>query len=458
MAHNPFHQSQPDDDLEEQRRRFRPAAQPFQAKQARGPQGPSPLAQAPQGLGPSPLTQAGQGAQRALAPLPQNAQQFGPGGPVQGPPLGIPGADPGPSAVPGASIRAGAWEDRRAGSTRPVRPAGPDLSSMNPDIWAPYSDPNRIGVGQGPFFQDPYSPQSGLGPPEQAPPSPETTPPPELSREAYRDALMGSGITDIEGLKGFLAQQGGTLVSPTSGTIRTPQGELIDALINASGVGPSRPAWTRVHDPEAAQFGVTSFDAAGGATPSTPSTPSAASSVGGGAGGAQDFQGQVRNRLLQQIEGAGQPVGADDPFIGGVLRSEERGLEKGRRQRRAAMAERFAATGLNPGGAGSGAFNQELTSGFEDKAAAMSGMRAQLFSREMNNRRTQMAGLLNMALQTGDAEKVRSLQLQLAQMDEALRRQGLSQQAAQWGDQYGLQRQELERGLSRDAVLAGLGR
>ena len=190
----------------------------------------------------------------------------------------------------------------------------------------------------------------------------------------------------------------------------------------------------------------------------------AAAAAGAGAGGS--FNDQVRQRLMQQMDQAGRPISADDPTIAGELQSQERGLERNRQDRRAAAAERGAAQGTLLGGASSGAFDAEVASGFEDKGAALSGIKAQLFGRELQGRRQQMSQMLQMAVQSGDNEQARALQLQLGQMDNEIRRYGISEggrqfdrglgeNSRQWDDQFGLAGGRFQYEKDRD--LAGYG-
>ena len=82
-------------------------------------------------------------------------------------------------------------------------------------------------------------------------------------------------------------------------------------------------------------------------------------------------------------------------------------------------------------------------------------MQAQLFSREIQSRRSQLGSLLNMALQTGDAESARALQLQMAQMDDQLRRLGLAEQGRQHDDNFGLDAGRFQYGKDRDLFTYG---
>ena len=110
---------------------------------------------------------------------------------------------------------------------------------------------------------------------------------------------------------------------------------------------------------------------------------------------------------------------------------------RGGEQQRAALAERAAFTGLNSGGAGSGAFEtgiQGIQEGIGENTAAFD---AGLVGQELQGRRAQLQNLLQMALATGDAEAARMVQLQMAQMDDALRRSVLDQQKYQYDDTMG---------------------
>jgi hypothetical protein len=181
--------------------------------------------------------------------------------------------------------------------------------------------------------------------------------------------------------------------------------------------------------------------------------------AGGAAGGAagSDWQTQIRAMLMEQMKGYAKPVGMDDPGIQGEMQAQERTLERGRQDRRAAMAERNAASGLNSGGAGSGAMDAEIAAGYEDKGAAKTGLQAQLYSRELSARRDKMMQSLQLALQTGDAESARALQLKMSQMDNELQRMGLSQRQSQWNDSYGIDKGRFDYERDRDAARAKAG-
>jgi len=169
-----------------------------------------------------------------------------------------------------------------------------------------------------------------------------------------------------------------------------------------------------------------------------------------GSAGGGSFQDQTRALLMQQLQQSSQPISANDPQIAGELEAQKRLIDRNRQDRRAAGAERMAAEGLNSGGAGSGAMDSEIASGFEDAGQQKTAIQSQLFGRELQNRRAQMSQLLQMALQSGDQEQARQLQLQMQQIDNQLRK-------SQWDDSYGLQTQDAQYQRDRDAARAKSG-
>ena len=260
---------------------------------------------------------------------------------------------------------------------------------------------------------------------------------------------------------GAVTQQGRTSLSPTDldALLKDPRfagiqrispdvvginGEQIDVIGDVGGA--NSVAWIdNANRARMAAGGGAGSGGGGGAI-------GAATGIGGAS---NDFQNQIRALLLKQMEGLSRPVDENDPAIRGELSSQDNAAERARRDRRAAAAERAAFQGLLNGGASSGAFDAEVASGFEDKATRMSDVRSQLFGRELSARRTQLAGMLQMAMQSGDAESARAIQMQIAQMDAELKRMGLSQQQSQFNDQFGLQGAQFQYLKDRD--LAGFG-
>lgn len=146
---------------------------------------------------------------------------------------------------------------------------------------------------------------------------------------------------------------------------------------------------------------------------------------GGGAGGAGGggIADSVRSMILQRL-GQLQNFDPNSSIIKNQMQSQEQLLERNRQQRRAVSAERMAAEGLNSGGAGSGAFDAELASGFEDKGNALTSIRSKLVADQYQQERQEAMSLMQMALASGDAEQARSMQAYIAQLDAQIRREG----------------------------------
>ena len=240
-----------------------------------------------------------------------------------------------------------------------------------------------------------------------------------MNREQYRDAWMGSGIKDIAGLKNWIGQYGGTLKSD-NGTVTTPYGEDIDMLIGARTNGAGSPGWGATGADAVAVDAARGIGAAGaGAAPATST---------GGAG----FQDQIRQILLQQLQGLAKPYDPNtDPAYKTAMGAASSEAQRVREQRQRDIAERLAAQGFAVGGGG-GALAGETAQAFEDQSNSLSSLAGQMVQREVQSRKSQLTQMLNMALQTGDAEAARAIQLQIAEMDAQLRRMGLSQSADQF--------------------------
>jgi hypothetical protein len=268
------------------------------------------------------------------------------------------------------------------------------------------------------------SPGVALGPsPTESQKAPAPSP---FNYEAARDSWMsGQYGKDEAGAARWAGEHG---IQYSGGdTINLPNGGgLIDILGNFKSGQNVTNNWTAAgnngSNPNGAAIGAGGMPGATGASP-----------------GGSDFTSQIRALLMSRLGDLGKPVTEDDPAIAGQLQSQDRSIERDRQARRAAMAERAAAQGLIQGGASSGAFDAEVASGYEDAGQRKSDVRSQLFGRELESRRQQLSQLLAMAMQSGDAESARGLQMAIAQMDNALRGRSLDFQQGQWNDQFGRQ-------------------
>lgn len=340
------------------------------------------------------------------------------------------GASPAPSAPQTPSTPSPDFAEPPSAPSAPAAPAPPPPGAPT---WG-----NRGGTPQ----SDPYTNYINR-PQPAAPPRPAASAPAPtaFSEQRVRDAWAASPDHSPAALAALAAQHG---LRVEGDTIILPDGRRIDAVMDEG--GRNDPGWLDLSQADRISRGSTGADSrfiGGGGGSRSLSSGMAALGVGS-SGLANDWQTQIRSMLLAQLQGLSTPIDENDPTIRGEMTAQEQLAERVRRDRRAAMAERAAASGLNSGGAGSGAFEADIASGFEDKKQGLAGLQAQLFGRELTSRRSQLANLLNMALSTGDAESARSLQMAIAQMDAELQRLGLKQQKSMFDDQFGRQ-------LARDA-------
>lgn len=265
------------------------------------------------------------------------------------------------------------------------------------------------------------------------------------NREQFRDQWMATG-TDTARQNALLAQYG--LQADAAGRVALPTdvnghaAETLDLRIGAKS-GQNLAGWTDI--------GMNGGN--GGGTGYNSGSVGGNGSGGNGSGGG--YQDAVRAALLAQLQNMGKPIDPNDPTITTQLNAQSNLLERMRQQRRAASAERMAAQGLNSGGAGSGAFEQDLAAGFEDKAGQLAGIQGQLLSRANEQRIGQLQQALSLAVQSGDAEAARGIQMQIAQMQNAMQQAQLGQQARQWDDSFGLNAAQFRYMQDRD--LAGYG-
>lgn len=151
---------------------------------------------------------------------------------------------------------------------------------------------------------------------------------------------------------------------------------------------------------------------------------------------------QVRQYLMGQLKSASQPVNPNDPNIAAPLSAARDETARATDQERTALAERLYAQG---GGLNSNALTQGIQQSSERNAGSLSNLRASLISNEYNARRTQMTQLLSQALASGNADAAQQIQVQMAALDAALKREGLGTNLAEFGAQ-----------LNQNAALAGL--
>lgn len=152
---------------------------------------------------------------------------------------------------------------------------------------------------------------------------------------------------------------------------------------------------------------------------------------------------QVRAFLLEQLKAASAPVNESDANIAAPLSAARDETARATDTERTALAERLYAQG---GGLNSNALTQGIQQSSERNAGTLSSLRSTLISNEYNARRTQMTQLLSQALASGNADAAQQIQVQMAALDAALKREGLGVGLAEFGAQ-----------LNQNAALAGIG-
>lgn len=291
------------------------------------------------------------------------------------------------------------------------------------------------GINGGANVTPPAPPQPGPGATPPAPPAPAPAPTQPFDRTAFRDSINGAPDANA-----VLAKYG--LTPDKAGRVTLPTGEIMDVVRGAGGGGTTG-QW----------MGVGEMGANGQASMYAPSGGAAA---GGSAGGGA-FQDQIRQMLMQTMTSAGKPVDANDPQIKAEMEAQRNVLDRQALQQRAASAERNAFQGTLNGGQSSGGFDTELNGIQENEGQALTSLQSQLFSRVAQQKQAQLQQALQLAVQSGDAESARAIQMQIAQMDAQIKQQSLSQQQGQWNDQFGLSGAQFQYQKDRDKVNTGLG-
>lgn len=286
----------------------------------------------------------------------------------------------------------------------------------NPDQEYDLEDPNAPK----PAAAGPAAP-AAPPPPPAAPPAPSATP---YNREQFRDQWMGTG-TNVGAQNTLLSQYG--LSADAAGRVALPQdvnghsGETLDLRIGAKS-GQNLAGWTDI-----GQNGGGGGASGGGAA-------GVAGSVSGAAGSTGGFQGSVREMLMKFLNGANGPVDENSTEIRQPFDAAKLQAERGSADERSALAERLYAEG----GGGTNELAQGVMQGKERMAVGLGGIKAQLIQRATQAKQQQLQQALSLAVQSGDSEAARAIQLQIAQMGNALGYSQLNQQQGQWNDQYGL--------------------
>ena len=355
-----------------------------------------------------------------------------------------PGGAPNP-AYNGASTGGQTWGD-----------APQDVGGLAPANTAPTTTPNT-GVTGGGTVQAP-----------QLAAAPQSSP---FNYEKARDSWMsGQYGTGASGAAAWAAANG---VPYTGGdTITLPNGGgMIDIIGNyAGGAGNGQPMannWTPAGGNGPAPGGSAAREAIltglSGKTGLATGDPMQAV---GGQSATDPLQQTLRDTLLKQMQGFGQPIDENAPGIAQPFQAAKNVGQRQLEQERAQLAERLYAqggTGLN-----GDALNKGIQQSNENLALGLGQFKGQLFGQEIAAQRGQVQQALQLANAIGARQEAQQLTKQLADLDNQYRYAQLGQQESQFGrslgqqqgqfnDTYGLQRQQMIDAANRAAYLAALG-
>lgn len=179
----------------------------------------------------------------------------------------------------------------------------------------------------------------------------------------------------------------------------------------------------------------------------------------------QQTQAAMRDSLLKLMAQGQEPVDVtNDKTLGPAAEAYRNAQMRQSKQSREALAERYAAEGLNSGGQGSGAFDTAVQGLDENTRNSIAGYEAQLAQTELQNRRQLTVQALQIAQALGARTESNALQEELANLDAQLRQQQLQynytqlgQQQGQFEDTLGYNYAGLQAQMNRDAFLHAMG-
>jgi hypothetical protein len=139
------------------------------------------------------------------------------------------------------------------------------------------------------------------------------------------------------------------------------------------------------------------------------------------AAGDEAYRGNVRSRLLSNIDEYSKPVDDNDPTLAGMNQAWQGQAQRGLAQGREALAARAAATGMP-----TGAIDSAVQGSYENLAKGGADYKANLKYTELNNRRANLAQSLQMGAGVLNQQEQTDLQRQIAEMDTQLKDMGLN--------------------------------
>lgn len=168
------------------------------------------------------------------------------------------------------------------------------------------------------------------------------------------------------------------------------------------------------------------------------------------------YNASLRQSILDQLNGdLSQPETADSSDIAPAISAYTTQSQKDEQSARDQLAE--SAYASNGGTAlSSGGFQTSLEANRENMAGQRSNFVGNAVMQGQQNKRTQLASLLNTAVQYGDTQTAQQIQSQISLLDAQLQEQGLNQSFATSNNDLGFNYASLIAQENRDALLAGM--
>lgn len=324
----------------------------------------------------------------------------------------------------------------------PQPPPQPQFTPSNVDVTDPRVriadafDPNspeelarqNAIYGPGGTAMNPPSPTSTFNPTSGSWNAPAPTPAPPASARPTNGSLTDPNFASQ--LVAWAGQQPGVNPSVrndpnywigrfTSGAFGNDQNYAIQRMMQAEGAPEGAGAARTTTTPAAQRTSVaapTSFNFA----PATSNAPQGAWN--------SDFITQVRALLMQRLQANSQPLDPNDPNISLPLTAARDEATRHSDKERTDLAEHLYASG----GLNTDAIGQKIQQSGERNASSLAGLRATLITRELTARRDELKSLMQMALQSGDAESAAAIQAQIAALNAQVNREGLGLDAAKY--------------------------
>ena len=162
---------------------------------------------------------------------------------------------------------------------------------------------------------------------------------------------------------------------------------------------------------------------------------------------------QMRELVMSQLADATAPVDANSGALKQIIDPQKVALQRSAQRQRSAAVERAGVRGLGD----SGAMDTRINQIEQGRGESEAGMIGQILQSEMQAKRGQAAQLLDLAVRSGDMESARTLQGQLATLDQQMTQNRFSQdlgfrdkalgvQSDQFGQNLDFQRYAFDEG------------